>query len=197
MKKAIAILGGAFDPVHLGHLALAEDTFAELDLDAVWFVPTAQSPLKSEPPGLHEAGRLDLLRLALADFPDFQICRAELHRGGISYTIDTVRQLNGRYPDIAFSWIIGADQVRQLNRWRGIGELAKRIRFIVVARPGVEMALLQTGIPGLRLQRVASRLLDISSTDIRLRIAEGKAVNHLLPKPVGDLIMERKYYSKS
>lgn len=196
MKKAIAILGGAFDPVHRGHLALAEDTFAELDLDAIWFVPTAQSPLKDRPPRLHEAGRLDLLRLALEDFPDFHICRAELHRGGTSYTIDTIRQLNGEYPDVVFSWIIGSDQVRQLDQWCEIRELAERIPFIVVARPGVEWALTRTEIPGLRLQRVASRLLDISSTDIRLRIAEGKAVNHLLPKPVGDLIMERKYYSK-
>ena len=196
MKKSVAILGGAFDPVHLGHLALAEDTFAELDLDAIWFTPTARSPLKDEPPGLHETGRLDLLRAALADFPDFQICRAELRRGGISYTIDTIRRLNGEYPETEFSWIIGSDQVRQLDQWCEIRELVRRVRFIVAARPGIEMALPQTEIPGLRLQRVASRLFDISSTDIRLRIAVGKTVNHLLPKPVGALIMERKYYSK-
>ncbi len=196
MKKSVAILGGAFDPVHRGHLALAEDTFAELDLDAIWFVPTAQSPLKDEPPGLNETGRLDLLRVALADFPNFQLCRSELHRGGISYTIDTIRQLNGEYPDVEFSWIIGSDQVRQLDQWCEIRKLAERIRFIVVARPGAEWALPKTAIPRLRLQRVVSRLLDISSTDIRFRVAEGKTVNHLLPKPVGDLIMERKYYSK-
>ena len=197
MRKSVAVLGGAFDPVHLGHLALAEDTFAELALDAVWFVPTAQSPLKTKPPSLHAAGRLRLLQLAVADFSDFHVCPTELHRGGISYTIDTVRHLNERHPDVTFSWIIGADQVRQLDQWHAIAELAERISFIVVARPGIERALPGTEIPGLRMERVASRFLDISSTQIRLRLAEGKAVNHLLPKPVADLIMERKYYSKS
>lgn len=194
--KSVAILGGAFDPIHLGHLAVAEDTLAGLDLDAIWFVPTAQSPLKNKPPGLHEAGRLRLLRTALEDFPDFHLCPAELHRGGISYTIDTVRHLNEQYPDMAFSWIIGADQVMQLDQWVGIGELAERVRFIAVARPGFEMALPRTEIPGLRIEWVAARTLDISSTEIRRRIGEGKAVNHLLPKPVAELIMKRKYYSK-
>ncbi len=187
-------MGGAFDPVHLGHLALAKDAFAGLDLDAVWFVPTAQSPLKDNVPGLDDVGRLELLQAALANFPDFRICKAELDRGGISYTIDTARQLIGEYPGTEFSWIIGSDQVKLLHKWREIHELAKRIRFIVVSRPGFKLVPPSPGISGLRLQIVASRLLDISSTDIRLRIAAGKSVNHLLPKPVADLIMERNYY---
>ena len=194
-RKSVAILGGAFDPVHLGHLSLAEIAFAEAGLDEVWFMPTAQSPLKEFGPSLDAADRVELLEAALQSYPHFKVDFTEIERGGVSFTYDTVCHLNSVYPEIDFSWIIGGDQLGKLDQWQQIEELVKRLRFLVIERPGFEIDDQGTpAIPGLRYQKVSSRYLDISSSQIREHIALGKPVNDLLPKSVNELIVDRKYY---
>ncbi len=194
-SKAVAILGGAFDPVHLGHLSLAEDTFRDLSLDEVWFVPTAQSPLKENTAGLSKEGRLELLEAALEGYPQFSVNRFEIDRGGVSYTIDSVEHFKSERPDVSFYWIIGGDQVAQLHKWKNIEALCELMTFVIVSRPGYVIDTAQIpAIPKLRFLEVESRLLDIASSEIRERIAAGKGVKHLLPKAVGDLIVQKQFY---
>lgn len=194
-SKSVAVLGGAFDPIHLGHLSLAEDTFRELKLDEVWLVPTAQSPLKENQAGLDNKGRLELLEAALEPYPKFKIKRFEIDRGGVSYTIDSITHFRGEYPNFEFYWIIGGDQLAQLHKWKDISLVCELLTFVIVSRPGYVIDTEQIpAIPKLRFLEVESRLLDIASSEIRERIATGKGVKHLLPKAVSDLIVQKQFY---
>lgn len=193
--EAVAILGGAFDPVHLGHLSLAEDTFRHLNLNEVWFVPTAQSPFKEHTAGLSKEGRLELLEAALEGYPKFSINRFEIDRGGVSYTIDSIEHFKSERPYVNFFWIIGGDHVAQLHKWKQIEALCELMTFVIVSRPGYVIDTEQIpAIPKLRFLEVESRLLDIASSEIRERIATGKGVKHLLPKAVSDLIVKKQFY---
>ena len=196
-KKSVAILGGAFDPVHLGHLSLAEDVYRMFAMDEVWFVPTAQSPLKGHPAVLDAKGRLMLLEAALESYPFIKIDRSEIERGGVSYTIDSVRHFKAKFPDIDFHWIIGGDQGAQLAKWKDIQELGQLVQFIVVSRPGYEIDTNKiSAISGLQFSEVRSRLLDIASTEIRERIAGGRPVSDLLPSTVNAIIVENNFYKE-
>ncbi|MBH55403.1 MAG: nicotinate (nicotinamide) nucleotide adenylyltransferase [Opitutaceae bacterium] len=194
--QSVAILGGAFDPIHLGHLSLAEAAYAKLDLDEIWFMATAQSPLKPHKSRLPATHRVELLEAALESYPNFKVDRSEIERGGVNFTHVTICNLNFKYPDTRFYWIIGGDQLAQLDKWRNIDSLVALVEFLVVERPGY-LAHSQTApeIPGLKFQNLASRRLDISSSDIRERIASGKPVNDLLPKSVAELIVRRNFYT--
>lgn len=194
-RQSVAILGGAFDPVHLGHLSLAEDAMRELKLDEVWFTPTAESPLKDNHPVLKPEDRLKLLELALQPYPAFKINRTELERGGVSYTIETARELVAQFPGTDFFWIIGGDQFYQLGQWKEIRELCKLLKFAVVARPGFEIDRAhEPSIPELQYVEVSSRHLEIASSEIRQKIADGRPVNELLPKSVHDFILKQNFY---
>jgi len=196
-KKSVAILGGAFDPVHLGHLSLAEDAYRTLALDEIWFLPTAQSPLKDNPAVLDARGRLILLEAALKDYPYIRINRSEIEKGGVSYTIDSVRYFRTQFPEIDFHWIIGGDQVAQLGEWKDIEALVQLVKFIVVSRPGYKVDTISiSAISGLQFSEVRSRLLDIASTEIRERITAEIPVSDLLPAAVNDLILQHNYYKK-
>ncbi len=192
--KRIGILGGAFDPVHLGHISLAEDAFLELLLDEVWFMPSAQSPLKEGEPGLSAEARLELLEACVKCHPKFKLETCEVERGGVSYTYDTVCDLVEKYPTYSFYWIIGGDQVAQLANWRDIEDLAKLIQFIVITRPGFDVKEHLPSIRGLACHPVQSRNLEISSTLVRERISQGDSFKDLLPKSVAELIVNRDYY---
>ena len=196
-NQSVAVLGGAFDPVHLGHLSLAEDAYRTLALDEIWFVPTAQSPLKENPAVLGNEGRLMLLESALEPYPFIKIDRSEIERGGVSYTVDSVRHFKAKFPDTDFHWIIGGDQVAQLEKWKDIHELSHLVQFIVVSRPGYEIDTNKiSAISGLQFSEVRSRLLDIASTEIRERIAGGRPVSDLLPSTVNAIIVENNFYKE-
>ena len=194
-ERRIAILGGSFDPVHLGHMSLADEAYAHLDLDEVWFMPASQSPLKEHQSHLPVKDKIELLEAALEGSPQYKINRSEIDRGGISFTVDTMRKLKADHPELAFSWIIGGDQLQLLEKWKDIEALCGMMEFIVRSRPGYEIDSHEIpDIPGLRFSEVKSRMLDIASSDIRRRIAAGEPVNHLLPKAVHELIVARNYY---
>jgi nicotinate-nucleotide adenylyltransferase len=131
----LGLFGGSFDPVHLGHLLVAEAAREELGLARLFFIPAAQSPFKPASQPAPAAQRLRLLRLALAGRPWCELDEQELRRGGVSYTIDTVRDYARRFPDAELFYLIGADHAAQLPRWREAARLAELTQFVILPRP--------------------------------------------------------------
>ena len=132
----LGIYGGSFDPIHLGHLLVAQAAVEELGLDRLYFVPAAQSPFKPERQPAPAAVRLQLLRLALAGQTHCEVDDQELRRGGISYTVDTLRDYARRFPAAELFYLIGADNAAKLNAWRAAAELARRAEFVTIPRRG-------------------------------------------------------------
>jgi len=193
----LGILGGSFDPVHLGHLLAAQDALEQAALDRVIFMPTAQAPLKDLAPGLDGPRRLELLRAAIAGDDRFGVSTLELERGGTSYTVDTARALRATHPGADLFWIIGADQAALLAEWRDIAELAILVQFVVLARPGFVVPPVAERPADVRLVPVAVHEFAISSSEIRTRLAAGRSVRYFLPAPVADRIEREHFYSSS
>lgn len=191
-KTRIALYGGAFDPVHRAHLEVARAARRQASLDQVVFLPAAHSPLKAHGPVAGDADRLDMLELALGDAPDFVVDDSELRRGGLSYTVDTVRHFQAREPGAALFWILGGDQLAQLDRWQAIGDLVRRVTFLVVARPGYP--LVAPEISGLVWTQIEAPLMALSSTGIRERLAQGASLEGCLPSSVEAFIREKGLY---
>jgi nicotinate-nucleotide adenylyltransferase len=186
--ERVGIFGGTFDPVHHGHLLLAEAALEQLDLDRILFVPAALSPFKQDrPPGATPEQRLRMLRLATAPEPRFGVDDRELRREGPSFTLETVRSLLGDYPGVRFLLLIGADNLADLDRWHGIGELRNLVDFAVLDRGG-DPATASCGFP------VVKRRVDISSTGIRERLASGLSIRFMVPSPVYEVIMSEHPY---
>ena len=189
----IGFMGGSFDPVHFGHLIAAQDAYEHGGLDRLVFVPAAQAPLK---PGVVQApaeARLAMLRTALADDARFEISDYEVRKGGVSYTIDTVRHLSAQFPGDELAWVIGADQLGRLHLWREIVELAQRVEFVVLARPGWDVGE-RPAIPGLRLRVCAGHRVELSSTEIRDRVRMGLPVDTMIPHKTVEYIRETGLY---
>ncbi|MCU6709546.1 nicotinate-nucleotide adenylyltransferase [Paenibacillus sp. J5C_2022] len=193
--RHIGIMGGAFDPIHTGHLLAAEAARDGAGLDEVWFIPSAVSPLKANEPGMSGEQRYEMVCEAIKGNEAFRALDLELHRGGVSYSIDTVTELQSRYPDCSFAYIIGSDRIHDLHRWHRIGELAERIAFIGLERPSD--ALRTEALPNWlkeRLTMVDMPAIGISSTAIRQRLAEGRSVRYAVPEPVYQYIRRHKLY---
>lgn len=191
--KRIALFGGSFDPIHFGHLIMAQDAFEQLELDEVIFVPARQSPLKTEHPGADGAERLAILEAAVAAAPHFSVSNFELSSEAISYSIETARYFSTACPGSKLFWLIGADQAQQLSDWRAIEELTQIIEFGVFDRSNIEYdkSLRKKRIP---YQKIDARRIDISSTEIRKRLARGLPVNNFLPAASIEIITSRKLY---
>jgi nicotinate-nucleotide adenylyltransferase len=185
VKRQIGIVGGTFDPPHLGHLLLAEAALIGAGLDEIWFMPTHRPPHKSASPHAAPAQRRAMVELAIAEYPDFHLCDLELKRRGPSYTIDSARALLAAHPDCRFAWIIGADMVQSLPQWVQIAELAELVSFIGVARPGFELDNLELP-PFVRqaLTIVPMIAIDLSSSAVRERLRRRQSVRFLVPDAV-------------
>jgi len=187
--ERVGIFGGSFDPVHLGHLVLAESAMEQLDLDRILFIPAAISPFKQDrPPGATPEQRLRMLRDATASEPRFEIDGRELQREGPSYTIETIRELLGDYPGVRFILLIGSDNLPDLDSWRDAAELRNLVDIAVLDRGGDESLIERSGFP------VVRRRIDLSSTEVRERLASGLSVRQMLPPGVYDLIMTEHPY---
>lgn len=194
MRK-VGLLGGTFDPVHIGHLIAAQAAHeAAAKLDEVWFIPTSTPPHKPQP-GAGSAARLRMLEAAIVGNPVFRVEDIELQREGISYTIDTVITLQERHPEVMFYWIVGSDMVKDLPNWRRIDELAERLSFVGLERPDqpVNDSLLPSNIRR-RLLRAVMPPIGISSTEIRRRLKEGRSVRYMLPERVLEIIQKDGLY---
>jgi len=199
----IGVLGGTFDPIHVGHLIIAETVRDEMALDKVLFIPAAGPPHKQHLPITAAADRLELVRLAVEGNPAFEPSDIEIERGGVSYTIETVEALRRSYGDeTALFFIIGADTVAELPTWKDIDHLVHLCTFVVAARPGhrIEDMLSEAiGLAPETRQRVFRHyidavLVDISSTDLRARLAEGRSVRYRLPEAVERTIRAKGLY---
>lgn len=196
----VGLLGGSFDPVHGGHLALAREAMRVASLDRVLFAPAADSPFKA---GLMRASaedRLAMLSLAIADEPRFGICRADVDRGGVSYSIDLVRDVLGTLPPGAeLFFVLGADSLEGLHRWYRAGELVRLCRFLSFGRRGTEIDTARLGFDPATNARLAADWhpgFDVpdSSTEIRRRAAAGKPLDGLVPPAVARYIAGRGLY---
>jgi nicotinate-nucleotide adenylyltransferase len=189
--QQLGLFGGAFNPVHLGHLLVAEAAVEELGLDKLVFIPASRSPFKQNDETAPDELRLRWLRLALAGRVRYEMDEQEIVRGGISYTIETARRYAKQYPHARLVYIIGADNVPKLNEWRNADELANLLDFAAVPRPGQAPPVFPKPFRGATLKGFP---LEISSREIRARVKAGLPIQYLVPPLVADAIRDSAAY---
>ena len=185
----LGLYGGTFDPVHNGHLILARDAVEMLALDRLVFIPNAISPHRLRHTPAPDALRLEMIRAAIADEPRFQTDDIELRRGGVSYTIDTVLALMEKFPPgTELFYLIGQDNVDELDTWHRSEELKRLVSFVVFPRSdeGVAHPFATLG-----------RRIDISATEIRTRVAKGDSIRYLVPDAVEQIMAANQLYKET
>ena len=198
----VGILGGTFDPVHVAHLRLAEDAREALALDEVLFVPAGDPWRKSDPQGpsgrriTATEHRLAMLQLAVAGNDDFAISDVELRRTGPTYTADTLEQLAGERLDDEFWFIVGADALADMPNWHEPERIVAHATLAVAARAGETVDPATVGLPAVagRLVTFAMPRMDVSSTDIRARVAAGRSIRYLVPPEVERYVAAHQLY---
>lgn len=187
----LGLFGGSFDPVTLGHVLVAQAAREELVLDKIFFIPAAQSPFKADRQPASASQRLMMLRLALAGMPFCEVDDQEIRRGGLSYTVDTVRGYARKFPGAKLFWLIGGDHVAQLAQWREAEALAKLADFAVMPRPGEKTGAFPAPFRG---QVLKGFPLGVSSSEIRDRVRRQLPVEHLVPPGVAEAIRNNRLY---
>jgi len=194
----IGVFGGTFDPPHAGHVAVAEDARSELDLDRVLLIPAHVSPFKMGERGITDPEvRLRMTEAAVRGSAGLEVDRIELDRDPPSYTVDTLRALKERMPDAELVLLLGADQWASFARWKDAREIARLADIAVMAREGEDPDDIDPGFaPGdeVTWHPVDVRRVDVSSTEIRERVREGRSIADLVPPPVARLIEEHELY---
>lgn len=184
----IGILGGSFDPVHIGHVVIARSISEHLGLDRLLVVPTALHPFKTDGPAASAADRVRMLELAFAGLDGIEIDTTEIRRGGISFTVDTLRDIRSRFPGDKLSLIVGADTVDDFEKWKDHSVLVELADVVVMTRPNEET------------EKSSARHVvdvppfDVSATEIRARLESGASVEGLLPPDVLEFIRGRRLY---
>lgn len=200
----IGVLGGTFDPIHMGHLIIAEEVRARLGLGEVLFVPAGQPWLKLNNANSISSAehRLEMVRLAIADEPAFRLSAMEIDRPGPSYTVDTIAELRSQIgADDKLFFILGWDNLNQLPRWHQPLRLVKLCRLVPVRRvdfASPDLDSLEAAIPGLSqsLVMLDTPQIEISSSEIRARVARGLSIHQLVPEPVERYVIEHGLYLK-
>jgi nicotinate-nucleotide adenylyltransferase len=197
----IGVFGGTFDPVHLGHLILAEQCREQARLDRVLFIPAALPPHKQDQEITPFAQRVEMLSLAIAGHPAFAIDELEGDRPGPSYTVDTLEELHRRATDVEWLLLVGSDCLPDLPRWHEPARIGELAEVLIVARPGydvedlVELHFRNHLPPELHLhQLVHVPMVSLASSDLRRRIAEGRSVRYLVPRAVEVYIETHRLY---
>jgi nicotinate-nucleotide adenylyltransferase len=196
----MGILGGTFNPIHVGHLLMAQDALEQLRLDCVLFIPSAQPPHKTVDKLASARDRLRMIKLAIRDNNRFEVDDIEVKRGGKSYSVDTLLQLKRRYPRADFFFIIGADSLRELHLWREVKRLVSLCTFVTVPRPGFEAKpVIDRRLDTVTRRRLRQHILrghacDIASRDIRARVSGGQSIRYLVPEAVRMYIARRRLY---
>lgn len=197
----LGVFGGTFNPVHWGHLVLAQDALELFELNRVLFVPCAHPPHKTSADLAPAEHRMALLDAALEGDLRFEACDIELRRQGPSYTVDTVRELQRKFPEVEIVFIIGSDSLMELRSWKDIYALLDICRVVTIARPGAPTAEGDFGLREPWPSRIragirAGHQVAISSSDIRWRIAEGMSIRYLVHPAVEMYITEHSLYRK-
>jgi nicotinate-nucleotide adenylyltransferase len=196
----IGILGGTFDPIHGGHLAIAETARTRLGLDEVHFMPAAITPLKEGGAITEPEHRVAMVQLAIAPYPYFKLSTVEIDRAGTSYTVDTIAELRRRFdPDDELYFIIGLDSLGQFARWREPARIIGMCRLVAVPRPGYSLPdrdALEAAIPGISnsLTVLDEPKVHISATEIRERVRKGRPIDDLVPEAVAEYIRKKGLY---
>ncbi|PZE22908.1 nicotinate-nucleotide adenylyltransferase [Paenibacillus xerothermodurans] len=181
----VGIMGGTFDPIHIGHLIAAQCAYEQAELGEVWFLPTNIPPHKPHAPIASPEQRWDMICRAVRHQPHFRPFDMELRKGGVSFTFDTVHDLREHHPSIHFCYIIGADMVEYLPKWYKIEELVHLISFVGLQRPGYVLDLEQLPEAIRAAVTLAPMpLIELSSTNIRQRKSEGRSIRHMVPDDV-------------
>jgi nicotinate-nucleotide adenylyltransferase len=186
----IGLYFGSFNPIHIGHLILANHVLHHCGVEQVWFVVSPRNPLKESKSLLREQDRLHLVRTAIDSEPRFKASSVEFSLPRPSYTIDTMTHLQEKYPQHQFRIIMGGDSFQNLNQWKNYRQLLSQYSLIVYQRPGFEIKVPD----GARVEITDAPLLDISSTYIRTLIREKKSIRYLVTDEVKDEIERNRYY---
>jgi nicotinate-nucleotide adenylyltransferase len=217
MPKGIGVFGGTFNPIHVGHLRAAEEVAEALELEKVLFVPSSDPPHKDKRALAPAALRLEWVRAAVEDNPRFEVEALEVERGGLSYSVDTLRALGGRVAPRRLVFVIGRDAFAEIGSWREPEALFELANFAVMTRPpelGGDLAewwppvaarLFEPGDDGVGRHRSAGtwlRLveisaLDVSASDLRARLREGRSVRYLLPEAIRHAVLESGVYGRA
>lgn len=213
----IGILGGTFDPIHLGHLRMAEEVGEEMGLDRVYLIPSAFPPHKDKKPLTPFPHRFTMTRLAAAESPLLEVTDMEGRRRGLSYSIETLKEFQGLFqPDLELFFIIGMDAFLEIESWRDYSRLFDYAHFVVIQRPGVSPERLEPFLRSLGVEfsegpkegifvapsgnlliPMVATLMEISSTKIRQRVAEGKSIRFLVSDAVRSYIIEEGLYRRN
>jgi len=191
-RPRLGVMGGTFDPIHHGHLVAASEVAARFDLDEVVFVPTGLPTFKLDQQVTLAEHRYLMSVVATASNPRFTVSRVDIDRDGVTFTVDTLRDLKADRPEADFFFITGADAIEQILTWKDAEELFSMAQFVAVTRPG--HALSVDGLPGDRVHVLEIPALAISSTDVRARAQAGKPVWYLVPDGVVQYIAKHRLY---
>jgi nicotinate-nucleotide adenylyltransferase len=212
----LGILGGTFDPVHVGHLAMARAALAGARLERILMIPCNQPPHKDRPAITDPYLRLGMLALLVPEEPLLTVSTVELRRGGVSFTVDTLRELGELHPGSDLFLVVGSDSFAEMTIWRANEEILSRAAVIVLLRPGIDEAALRSGlVPDLSSilrpagapwpERLEGNLplagivdmepVDVSSTEIRRRVTAGSSIEGLVPPAVSEFIKRQELYA--
>lgn len=186
----IGLFFGSFNPIHTGHLIVANHVVEHADIDKVWFVVSPHNPLKDSNSLLNEYDRLHLVRLGIEDNTKFRASNIEFSLAKPSYTVDTLAYLSEKFPLEQFSIIMGSDSFQNIHRWKNYEHLVKHHPIIIYNRPGFEI----TETHGAHLTIMDAPLLQISASFIREQIKEGKSIRYLVPENVAEYIDTNNYF---
>ena len=195
----LGIYGGTFDPIHYGHLALAEQCREQCGLDEVWFVPAAQPPHKLESTISSAKARCEMIEFAIAGHPQFKLSRLELERPGPSFTVTTLEQLHAENPSRELFLLIGADSLHDLPHWREPQRILELATVVAVNRgdavlPDRSLLERQLGPAAARLRFVQMPGLDLAASDLRRRVSAGQSIRYLVPRAVESYITQHRLY---
>ena len=199
--ERIGVFGGSFDPVHMGHLTIAQDAVEQLELDRLIFVPAAVPPHKQEKTLADGQQRFEMLQLATESNLSFEVSDMELQRGGVSYTVDTMKQIQFEHPGAELFFIVGLDSLTILHSWKNVDQLLKNWTIVPFARGGEDPAKVaeQIQLSKVWKTRLLERMIrihevEISASEIRMRLAEGLSIRYLVPPEVEMYIAEHHLY---
>lgn len=192
----IGLFGGTFNPPHLAHLVVADTVLDRLNLDQVWWIPTATPPHKQHKEGVvAPEHRLAMTERATASNDSFKVCNVEIQRQGVSYTVDTIRVLQEQYPKNSFWFVLGGDMLVDFPSWHRSDEIVERVPLVVYPRPNAELTQVPEKYRSYA-QQVETPLMGISGTDIRQRIRNGYSCRYIVPDTVLAYIQQHKLYAK-
>ena len=194
MPAAIGILGGTFDPPHAGHVAAAVAAHKQLGLDEVRVIPAGQAPLRTGAPVASAADRVAMCRLAFAEHPWAVVDDRETRRAGTSWSVDTARELAREHPEVLRVWVLGADQLARLDRWKDVVELCGLVEFAVLSRDGISTLPPPSLAAVIRLTVLKAPEVQVSSTALREALRRGDSPRNGLPLGVARHIDERSLY---